>query len=99
MKAKQFSESGGECGIRQLAGRAGRKLERVGWIEVAAGAAIGLGIGYLLGSRRSSETLGDIFSDSIRPWASRRVHGAVDSVRSSRPVCGFTSAMDRLKNS
>lgn len=99
LQAKGTFHAEEECGFRQLAGRVGRRMERVGWVEVAAGAAIGLGIGYLLGSRRSNETLADIFSDSIRPWASRHVHGAVDSVRASRPACGLASAIDRLKNS
>ncbi len=85
--------------VRELASRAGQRLESVGWIEVAAGAAIGLGIGYLLGSRRSNETLADIFSDSIRPWASRHLHDAVEPVRSSRPACGLASMVNRLKNS
>lgn len=85
--------------VRSSASAVGRRLERVSWLDVCAGATLGLGLGYLLFSRRTPQSLSEVMSDSVGPWASRRVRGAVDSVKRSKPLCGLSDTLERLRAS
>lgn len=68
----------------------------VSWIDVAAGLAVGVGVGYLLFSRRSPETLASIYSDSLLPWASRNVDRAKHGILGSRPVAGVEQVIQNI---
>ena len=75
------------------------QVDERSWVDLAAGLAIGIGVGYLLFHQRSPSSLREIFSESVSPWASRNIHNAVDSFRNSKPVNSISEGISRLRAS
>ena len=85
--------------LKKAADCASERLNKLTWPEIAVAALAGFAVGWLVASPRRHPSLGDIFDDSLRPWASRGVHGAVDSVRHSRPLSFVQDGISKLRAS
>ncbi|MBB5350111.1 hypothetical protein HNR46_000332 [Haloferula luteola] len=75
------------------------RLQKLTWPEIAVAAVAGFAIGWLVASPRRHPTLGQIVDDSLRPWASRGLNDAFDTMRHSRPVHLVQDGISKLRAS
>ncbi|WP_353565022.1 hypothetical protein [Haloferula sargassicola] len=85
--------------LKRAAECANHRLHKLTWPEIAVAALAGFAVGWLVASPRRHPSLHDILDDSLRPWASRGLSHASDSIRHSRPLNLVQEGISKLRAS